>query len=249
MSMGVITPRAGSISKAKIALGGALVIFVVATVAIFIGFQSEIRPSTDGNTDIGFEAMNDTPTVYPYDGFDSSADIETDNTVSISDFGSRLDAADERLSSIEQSVSQMRSELSHDKALNAETLQGLYSQVQSLTGRVAALASADDTFDDSLKQIETVMQKMQVDQRQDSRDELPVVGLKLLSVSIWDDGAVAIVSLGNRKTGLSVGNFFAGLKVEDISVAEQSLTLYEPATDRLYTLYADAIVYKEVHGQ
>ena len=93
------------------------------------------------------------------------------------------------------------------------------------------------------------MQGLQVDQRQDSRDELPVAGLKLLSVSIWDDGAVAIVSLGNRKTGLSVGNFFAGLKVEDISVAEQSLTLYQPSTDRLYTLYADAIVYREVHTQ
>jgi len=155
-------------SKAKIALGGAIVIFVVATVAIFIGFQSEIRPSTGSNTEIGFEAMNETPAVYPYNSFDSSVGIETDNTVSVSDFRSRLDAADGRLSSIEQSVSQMRSELSHDRDFNAETLQGLYSQVQSLKGRVAALASADDTFDDSLKRMKIVMQEIQVDQHQDS---------------------------------------------------------------------------------
>ena len=249
MNIGIITSRASSISKAKLALGGALIIFVVATVAIFIGFQSEIRPSTDRNTELGFEAKPEVPAVYSYDSFDRSADTEGDSTVSVSDFGSRLDVADERLVSIEKSVSQMQSELSHDRDLKAETLQSLYSEVQSLKGRVAELASIDSTLDDSLKQMKTVLQKMQVDQRQDSRNELPVVGLKLLSVSIWDDGAVAIVSLGNRKTGLSVGNFFAGLKVEDISVAEQSLTLYEPSTDRLYTLYADAIVYKEAHTQ
>ena len=249
MSIEIIAPRTWSMSKAKIALSGALVIFVVATVAIFIGFQSEIRLSTDSNTEIGFETTPEVPAVYPYDSFDRSADIETDNTVSVSDFSSRLDAADERLSAMEQSVSQIKSELSHDRDREAETLQGLYSEVQSLKAQVAGLANAGNSLDNSLKQMKTVMQKMQVDQRQDSRDELPVAGLKLLSVSIWDDGAVAIVSLGNRKTGLSVGNFFAGLKVEDISVAEQSLTLYEPSTDRLYTLYADAIVYREVHAQ
>ena len=225
--MEIITPAAWSMSKAKMALGGALVIFVIATVAIFIGFQSEPRPPTVSNTEIRFETNPEAPAVYPYDSFDRSADIETDNTVSVSDFGSRLDAADQRLSAMEQSVSQMQSELSHDREREAETLQGLYSEVQSLKGRVAKLASADSTLDDSLKQMQATMQEMQelqVDQRQDSQDELPVAGLKLLSVSIWDDGAVAIVSLGNRKTGLSVGNFFAGLKVEDISVAEQSLT-------------------------
>ena len=249
MDIGIITSRALSISKAKLALGGALIIFVVATVAIFIGFQSEIRPSTDSNTEIGFETNPEVQAVYSYDSFDRSTDTETDSTVSVADFGSRLDAADERLSAIEKSVSQMRSELSHDKDVQAETLQRLYSDMQSLKGRVAELASAGNTLDDSLRQIKTVLQKVQVDQHQDSRNELPVAGLKLLSVSIWDDGAVAIVSLGNRKTGLSIGNFFAGLKVEDISVAEQSLTLYEPSTDRLYTLYADAIVYKEAHMQ
>ena len=249
MSIGVITPGAGSISKAKMTLGGALVIFVVATIAIFIGFQSEPRLPTDSNTEIGFETESEALAIYPYDSFDGSADIETDNTVSVSDFSSRLDAADQRLSAMEQSVSQVQSELSHDRDREAQTLQGLYSEVQSLKGRVAELASAGDTLDDSLKQMKATMQEMQVDQHQDSRDELPVVGLKLLSVSIWDDGAVAIVSLGNRKTGLSIGNFFAGLKVEDISVAEQSLTLYEPSTDRLYTLYADAIVYREVYTQ
>ena len=245
----MITPGAWSISKAKMALGVALIIFVVATVAIFIGFQSETRLSTNSSTEIGFETQPEAAAVYPYDSFDRSADIETDNTVSVSDFGSRLDAANQRLSAMEQSVSQMQSELSHDRDRKAETLQGLYSEVQALKGRVAKLASAGDTLDDSLQQMQATMQELQVDQHQDSRDELPVVGLKLLSVSIWDDGAVAIVSLGNRKTGLSVGNFFAGLKVEDISVAEQSLTLYEPSTDRLYTLYADAIVYREVHAQ
>ena len=252
MNIGIITPGSQPISKAKMALGGALVIFVVATVAIFIGFQSEPRPPIDSNTDIGFETQPEAPAVYPYDSFDRSVDIETDNTVSVSDFGSRLDAADQRLSAMEQSVSQMQSELSHDRDREAETLQSLYSEVRSLKGRVAELASADNTLGDSLKQMQATMQemqKLQVDQRQDSRNELPVAGLKLLSVSIWDDGAVAIVSLGNRKTGLSVGNFFAGLKVEDISVAEQSLTLYQPSTDRLYTLYADAIVYREVHTQ
>ena len=249
MSIEIITPRALSISKAKIALGSAFVIFVVATVAIFIGFQSEVQPYTDNNIEIGLEAMNETPAVYPYDSFDQSADIKTDDTVSVSDFGSRLDATDARLSSIEQSVSQIQSELSHDKDLKSETLQGVYSELQSLKTWISELANADDTLGDSLHQMKIALQKMQVDQRQDSRDELPVVGLKLLSVSIWDDGAVAIVSLGNRKTGLSIGNFFAGLKVEDISVSEQSLTLYEPSTDRLYTLYADAIVYKEAHAQ
>ena len=108
MSIGITTPRAWSMSKAKIALSGALVIFVVATAAIFIGFQSEIRPSTNSNTEIGFETNPEMPAVYPYDSFDSSADIEADNTVSVSDFGSRLDAADQRLSAMEKSVSQMQ---------------------------------------------------------------------------------------------------------------------------------------------
>ena len=245
----MITLGAWSISKTRMALGGTFIIFVVATVAIFIGFQSKPRPLTNSSTEVGFETNPDAPAIYPYDSFDKSADIETDDTISISDFGGRLDAADRRLSAMERSVSQMQSELSHDNNLKSETLQSLYSEVQSLTDRVAELASAGDTLDDSLQRMQETMQGLQVDQRQDSRDELPVAGLKLLSVSIWDDGAVAIVSLGNRKTGLSVGNFFAGLKVEDISVAEQSLTLYEPSTDKLYTLYADAIVYREVHAQ
>ena len=249
MSMGIMTPRALSISKAKIVLSSAFVVFIVAAVAIFMGFQSDIGTYSDSNIEFQFEPQAEVPAAYPNNSFDRNADMETDNAMRVSDFGSRLDAVDGRLVTMEQSVSQIKSELSNYKGIESETSQSLSSELHTLESQIAQLTKADSTLSQSLEQIKITLQRMQTEEHQDSQSELPVVGLKLLSVSIWDDGAVAIVSLGNRKTALSVGNFFAGLKVEDISVAEQSLTLYEPATNKLYTLYANAIVYKEVHAQ
>ena len=249
MSMGIMTPRALSISKAKIVLSSAFVVFIVAAVAIFMGFQSEIGTYSDSDTEFQFEPQAEVPAAYPNNSFDRNVGLETDDAMSVSDFGSRLDAVDGRLIAMEQSVLQIKYELSNYKGTESEISQSLSSELHTLKSRIAQLTNADSTLSQSLEQIKIALQRMQTEEHQDSQSELPVVGLKLLNVSIWDDGAVAIVSLGNRKTALSVGNFFAGLKVEDISVTEQSLTLYEPATNKLYTLYADAIVYKEVHAQ
>ena len=249
MSMGIMTSRALPVSKAKIVLSSAFIAFVVVAVAIFIAFQSNTKPYSNSGVEFQFEPQAEMPAAYPNNSFDRNAGLGTDDAMSVSDFGSRLDAVDDRLIAMEQSVSQIKSELSNYKGIESETSQSLSSELHTLESQIAQLTNADSTLSQSLEQIKIALQRMQTEEHQDSQSELPVVGLKLLSVSIWDDGALAIVSLGNRKTALSVGNFFAGLKVEDISVAEQSLTLYEPATNKLYTLYADAIVYKEVHAQ
>lgn len=241
--------RVRSMSKAKLVLSGAFIVFVLASIAILIAFQSDIGPYPDSDADIRFETQTEMPVAYPQDSFDRDADLVADRAISVSDFGNRLDTVDNRISSIEKSVSQIESELSNYRSIESDTSKRLSIELQNLKGRIDKLANTDRTLDQSLEQIKIVLQKMQTKQNQESQSELPVAGLKLLSVSIWDDGMVAIVSLGNRKTALSVGNFFAGLKVEDISVGEQSLTLYEPATNKIYTLYADAIVYKEARAQ
>ena len=234
-------------SKAKIVLGSSFVIFVVSAIAIFIGFQYSDRPHTDTYAEMQLEPEAPVSFATAYDDFDNSAGTQTDNSASVSDFGKRLDAMDERLRSMEQTISQLKDELSNYSNINSEAVQSVSAELQALKHQISNLTATDNTLSHSIKQIKASMQSIEGEQHQDSQNELPVAGLKLLSVSIWDDGAVAIVSLGNRRTGLSVGNFFAGLKVEDISVAEQSLTLYEPVRDKLYTLYADSIVYKEVY--
>ena len=244
-----MTNRALPMSKAKIVWGSAFIVFVVATIVILVGFQSNFRSYADTDGKTQFESEVIMPLTYPLDDFDKSANLEMDSTIGISDFGRRLDDVDERLASMEQSVSQLRDELSSYKGVESQVSQSLASELQSLKSRIAQLATADNTLGNSLDHIKVLLRRLETQRQSDTQNELPVAGLKLLSVSIWDDGAVAIVSLGKRKTGLSVGNFFAGLKVEDISVAEQSLTLYEPAANKLYTLYADAIVYKEADAQ
>ena len=235
MNIGILT-----ISKAQMVLGGAFIIFVIVAITIFTTYQSDNKSYTNNKTEIPLN-----PLVHQPDNFDQSINLTTDDAVAVADFGQRVDAVDERLTSIDQSISQLRDELSSHKNIRSETAQRLTAELQTLKRQVTELTIADGALNDTLKHIKTVMQNIASESDSKPQNDLPVAGLKLLSVSIWDDGAVAIVSLGNRKTGLSVGNFFAGLKVEDISVAEQSLTLYEPATNKLYTLYADSIVYKE----
>lgn len=253
--MGIETMRRGlPMSKAKIVFAGAFVVFVVATIAIFIGFQSDDTLHTATNAKMQFDPAAVLSSAYPREDINESsvAEISTpkiDDAVNVSDFGRRLELIDERLASLEQSLSRLDAELSNHDNTDAEVSQDLATQLHTLKSRIATLDSADNVLVGELNRIKAFLQKVENEIRTDALSELPVAGLKLLSVSIWDDGAVAIVSLGNRKTGLSVGNFFAGLKVEDISVADQSLTLYEPARDKLYTLYADAIVYKEVQAQ
>ena len=249
MDLTTMTHRVLPMSKAKLIFGCTFIVFVISAIAIFMAFQSDSFSYDDNGGATDFESELAVPLGYAHDSFAASGDSETDTAIGISDFGRRLDVVDEELRSVKQSISQLKDELSNYKNTAAEVSQSLGSQLQALKNRLAELSSANSTLSDALNQTKMSLGKIETQRLATSQSALPVVGLKLLSVSIWDDGAVAIVALGNRNTALSVGNFFAGLKVEDMSVAEQSLTLYEPAADKLYTLYADAIVYKEVHAQ
>ncbi|MBC6414478.1 MAG: hypothetical protein GDA45_06325 [Chromatiales bacterium] len=231
-------------SRAQIVLASAFIIFILSATTIFMVYQSDDPSYTYNETKVLLNPLADRQS-----DLEQSTGLAIDDTVGVSDFGRRLDATDERLTAIEQSAVLLQSELSNYNSTAVETSQGLAAEMRSLKNRMAELVATDNTLSNTVARIEASIQTINTEPQPPSANQLPVVGLKLLSVSIWDDGAVAIVSLGNRKTGLSVGNFFAGLKVENLSVAEQSLTLYEPATDKLYTLYADAIVYKEAPGQ
>ena len=238
-----------ALSKAQIVSGCAFIIFVLSSIAIFTVYQSDDIADIHSNAEIPLNPLKPlNPLSRSPSDLEQALSSVANDAIGISDFGQRLDATDQQLRSLEQSMVRLQDELSNYKNIVTQTSQSLATELQKLKNKVSQLAAADDTLNNTLNRITVFLQKFENQQPPQSSNELPVVGLKLLSVSIWDDGAVAIVSLGDRKTGLSVGNFFAGLKVEDISVAEQSLTLYEPATDKLYTLYADAIVYKETRA-
>jgi len=237
--------------KTRVVLAAAFAVSALVLVAVFVGFQTSGAPNSGADSEgIAFAADSTVAVDYATDVYTPAAlaggdGFATDATIAVADFGQSLDEFGGRLSVMEEALAQQQGEWASAQDSAAQNSQALAAEMSSVQQRVAELAAADDTLHATLSQVLALLEKLQSEQPAASSSTLPVAGLKLLSVSIWDDGAVAIVSLGSRTTGLSLGNYFAGLKVEALSVAEQSLTLYEPATNKLYTLYADAIVYQE----
>jgi len=237
--------------KTRVVLAATFALSALVLVAVFVGFQtSELSPNSAAGEGMQFAADSTVALDYAADIYTPAAlaggdGLATDTAIAVTDFGQSLDEFGGRLSVVEEALVQQQAEWASAQDSAAQDSQTLAAEMSSMQQRVAELAVADDTLSATLARVEALLEKLQSEQPPPSPSTLPVAGLKLLSVSIWDDGAVAIVSLGNRTTALSLGNYFAGLKVEGLSVAEQSLTLYEPATNKLYTLYADAIVYQE----
>ena len=222
--------------SSRIVLIATLSISILVLVVVFFYFENTTRSSDiSGRVEVPVSASLDTL------GF---ADASTlDAVPNISDFNQQLSALDDRLLALEHTVVQANTQLTASQ-------DSWSAQFEEVKQELAELKQVALQLSDANKHLAQTLSTVQLELSQDDEvsvsSVIPMHGLNLLSVSMWDDGAIAIVSLGSRTTGLSPGDFVAGLKVEAMSVAEQSLTLYQPATDKLYKLHANSIVYKEL---
>ena len=169
-------------------------------------------------------------------------------------------AVDDRLGTLEQSLSELTQQMGQLSAAVAAKQSARDNREWVQSSELAEIRHALSMYEERFSELQRAIsaQARSVKNFQESLfasgqvgDEeqgsaLPVDGLQLLSVAVWDDGLIAIVGLGGRRTGLSVGDYIVGLKVEAMSVEEQTLDLYQPSTQKFYQLKANSIVYKEV---
>lgn len=226
--------------KSKVVLIATLSLSVIVLGVVFFSF-SDTTPTFSETSSRVSEA-----TLPSLDTLNLARATTLDAAPNITDFNQRLTAIDNRLLPLEQAVEQFSAQLVEHNNAWAMQLKELVAKIADLTEQFTQLANTNHSLSESVSEMQHKLAQNEESLAQKFQSDLPMHGLSLLSVSIWDDGVVAIVSLGTRMTSLSEGDFFAGLKVEAMSVAEQSLTLYQPTTDKLYKLYADSIVYKEI---
>ena len=164
---------------------------------------------------------------------------------SVPDFVQRLDSFDTRLSKLEQSLTSTIERFTFVNAIaSSDNLSTYTNRLDNIENFFASLQDSLTSNSDAIAALREAHTLLQSEAKLTDPTDI-AADLKLLSVSIWDDGAVGLISLGPKNTTVAIGDFIVGLKVEELSTEHQTITLYQPTTNRRFTLYADSIVYKE----
>ena len=228
-------PAAGGYKPSKTLIISLASILTFVVFAFIFTFEPPTYPSTPTDTTQLPPLLIDRPT----------EPLPLDESPTVSDFTDRLDLLATRLTKLEQSLVLMTKQLtSATPTVSDDMLSKLNDRLTKIEENLVATQRNISANSEAITALRTVIESLQAEATPIERTHI-VADLKLLSVSIWDDGLVGLISLGEKNTAVSVGDFITGLKVEELSVENQTITFYELATNKRFMLYANSIVYKE----